>query len=112
MNKAALQGDLQGVETVVGVVGFQAELPEGCQRPPARPRINEVDLIPVEQVAANASHVGNLSGKVGGQLLFHGQAPVLIGEILAVAIDGLGTVQRVLRLDERVNRVGQVRYVV
>ena len=112
MNEAPLQGDLHGVETVVAVVGLQAELGERRQRPRARRRVDQVDLILVEQMAANASYVSHLSGKVAGQLLLDGRAPVLIRQVLAVAIDGLGAVQRELRLDERIDGVGQVRYVV
>ena len=108
-DEAALQGGLQGVEVVVAVVGLEAERAEAGQRARAGGRINQVDRVLIEQVMALAADVADLADEVLRQFLLDHEVPVVVREILAVAVDCLGAVELVRGIEERGQRVRRVR---
>ena len=50
---------------------------------------------------ALAADVGDLADEIVRQFLLDDEVPVLVGQILAVAVDGLGAEELVLGIEER-----------
>src|SRR5262249_47868576 len=65
------------------------------------------DRVSAEQVMALAADVRNLRHKIVRNLLLNDDVPVLVVEILAMAIDRFGTVELILGIEERDQGIGQ-----
>src|SRR5215471_10458054 len=111
MHEAPLHRQLQRIEVVVGVVGFQAERSETGERTMPRSGVNPVGSVPVKKMMAFASGIAELEKPALRELLLYGEIPVLVVQILAMTIDRLGAVKLVCRIEERGERIGQRRIV-
>lgn len=56
-----------------------------------------------------ATDVARLQLEFAGQLLLYEEVPFVVGEVLAMAVDGFGSEQRILRSNELVQRIRKVR---
>ena len=106
-DEPALDGSLHGVEVVVGSVSLLAERTEGGQGALAGGRVNQVEGVLIEEVGAFAAHITHLGEEAVPHFLLHHEVPVIVGEVLAVAGDGLGAEELVLGVEKRHQRIRQ-----
>src|SRR5215470_13988271 len=106
-NEAPLDGHLERVELVVAVVCLQAKRAKPGKRPLVGDRVDQIDGVPGEQVGTLAADVADLGNEITGQLLLDHEIPILVGKVLAMAIDRLWSEELILGVQERNQRVGQ-----
>src|SRR5262249_80136 len=102
-----LDRHLERVELVVAVVCLQAKRAKPGKRPLMGDRVDQIDSVPGEQVSTLAAHVADLGDEITGQLLLDHEVPILVGQILAMAVDRLWAEELVLRVQESNQRIGQ-----
>src|SRR5215470_6906734 len=107
VDEAALYGSLQGIEVVVALVRLQSELPEPGQWALAGSRINQVDLVSGEEMMPRAADIADLGDEITGQLLLDHEVPVLVSEVLTMAVNCFRGKELVLRIQERHERKRQ-----
>src|SRR5215831_1837817 len=107
VDEAALYGSLQGVEVVIADIRLQSELAEPGQWALAGSRINQVDLVSGEEMMPRAADIADLCDNITGQLLLDHEVPVLVREILTMAVNRFRAKELVLRVQERHERIRQ-----
>src|SRR6266536_2573907 len=74
---------------------------------PASRRVNSVDRVPGEEVMPRAADVADLCDNITWQFLLDHEIPILVREILTMAVNRFRAEELVLRIQERHERIRQ-----
>jgi hypothetical protein len=81
-------------------LAFIPNEPKADKRALAGGRIDQVHGVLVEEVMAFAAHVADLGDEAVSQFLLHHEVVVVVREVLAMAVDGLGAEELVGGVEE------------